>query len=283
MTRQRVRRFVAPAVVLLPMLSLAACLFACGGDDEVELVGTVERKALEIAAPVSETIDAIEVELGDRVEAGQVLVRLDTQVAEAELEAAEAASEAARATLREAKAELERISGLRKAQVVSAQELDRARRAHDEAVAAAAERQARVAQAQKGMRDLTIRTRLAGTVDQLPFEAGERSSAGGVVAVVVADEDPWVRVWIPARVASRAPRGAAAKVFVEGLDAGFEGVLEQVSQQAEFTPHYALTEKESAHLVYESRVRLVDAPADLRAGLPARVELSLHAPQRDAS
>lgn len=244
-------------------------------DDEVALVGTVERKALEIAAPVSETIEEIQVELGDRVEAGQVLLTLDMQVASAELEAAQAAAEAALATLTEAQKELNRISGLRRAQVVSAQELDRARRAHDEAVASKAERAARVAQAEKRVRDLTIRSRLSGTVDQLPFEAGERSSAGGVVAVVVTDQAPWVRVWIPARVASRAPRGAPAKVFVEGLDGALDGVLEQVSQEAEFTPHYALTEEESAHLVYESRIRLDNAPGDLRAGLPARVELSL--------
>jgi HlyD family secretion protein len=209
------------------------------------------------------------------VEAGQVIVRLDTAVAEAELEAAEAAHRASEAARVEAAGEFERIRKLRESRVVAQQEFDRARRARDESVAAAAERTARVAQAKKRLEDLTIRSYAAGVVDQLPFEEGERASAGGVVAVVLADEDPWVRVWLPARATAKAPRAAKAKVRIEGFDEPLDGVLEDVSREPEFTPHYALTERESAHLVYESRIRLEGAPEDLRPGLSAWVDLDL--------
>ena len=264
----------------LLFLFFPMALLGCGSD-ELHLTGTVERKTIELAAPVSETVVEVKAQLGDRVQAGQVIVRLDTAVAEAELAAATAALAASEATQAETAKEFERISRLRKATVVAPKELDRARRARDESVAAVAERKARVAQASKRLEDLTIRSYADGVVDQLPFEEGERASAGGVVAVVLADENPWVRIWLPARAVSRAPREAAAQVSIEGLDQTLNGVLEDVSREPEFTPHYALTERESAHLVYESRIRLEDAPPDLRPGLPARVDLALTSPSGD--
>ena len=257
------------------LLWVALLLFTGCGDDTLHLTGTVERKTLELAAPVSENIVEINATLGERVEAGQVIVRLDSEVAEAELRAAEAAQQAAQATVSQTEQEFQRISKLRRATVVAQNELDRSRRGRDEAVATAAERAARVAQAKKRLEDRTIRSYAAGVVDQLPFEEGERASAGGVVAVVLADEKPWVRVWLPARAAGSAPRSAQAWVSIEGLGKDLRGVLEDVSREPEFTPHYALTERESAHLVYESRIRLEDAPADLRPGLSARVRLAL--------
>ena len=48
-----------------------------------------------------------------------------------------------------------------------------------------------------------------------------------------------------------------------------------MARESEFTPHYALTERESAHLVYETRIAIDDAPDELRPGLPARIVLPL--------
>jgi HlyD family secretion protein len=253
---------------------LLAALAACGGEYErLELVGTVERTALELAAPVSEVIVEIPAEQGSRVEAGAVVARLDSTVAEAELLASQAALAAAEAAVVEARREFERAERLRRSNVGSTQQADRARRLLDEALALTAERNARIAQATKRLDDLTITTRSAGVIDQLPFEEGERVPAGGVVAVVQTDEKAWVRVWIPARAAARAGSDTRAAIRVEGLEKTLNGHVEDVAREPEFTPHYALTERESAHLVYRARVAVDDAPADLRPGLPARIEL----------
>ena len=109
--------------------------------------------------------------------------------------------------------------------------------------------------------------------------AGERVPAGGVVAVIQSRERPWVRVWIPARGVARLNEEAWAEVEVVGLERNFRGRVRDVSREAEFTPHYALTERESAHLVYRARVVLEDAPEDLRPGLAAEVKLVLPAPK----
>ena len=103
--------------------------------------------------------------------------------------------------------------------------------------------------------------------------------AGGVVAVIQTDEKPWVRVWLPARAVGMLGGEAAAEVRIEGFDTSLAGRLLDVAREPEFTPHYALTERESAHLVYQARIALDEAPGELRPGLPARVRLRLSRPQ----
>ncbi|MGD2116542.1 MAG: efflux RND transporter periplasmic adaptor subunit [Acidobacteriota bacterium] len=264
------RRLLAAVVPI----AVTAILSGCGGET-LELAGTVERKALELSAPVSAEIVEIPSEVGERVAAGAVVVQLDTEVAQAELRAHQAARAAADAALKEAEGEYQRAVDLRKARVSAVQELDSATRRRDEALALVAEKEARIAQAEKRLDELTLRAPLAGVVDQIAFEEGERVPAGGVAAVVLADEKPWVRVWLPARAVARTKAGSAARIEVEGLDGHLPGRVLDIAREPEFTPHYALTERESAHLVYETRVVIDEAPEGLRPGLPARVRLRL--------
>lgn len=259
------------------MIQLFQCLFiilalhACKRSDIFQLAGTVERKTLELSAPISEVITQIPVQEGQRVEIDQIIVQLDTEVVAAELLAQESALAAAEALYAEAQGEFKRQEDLRKARVASIRALDIARRQRDEAMALVNEKKARVLQAQRRLNDLAITARNAGVVDQLPFEIGERVPVGGVLAVIISDEKPWVRVWLPARAVSRISPQARIDVKVEGLDKRFKGVVEYISREPEFTPHYALTERESAHLVYETRIIIQDAPDALRPGLPAQV------------
>jgi HlyD family secretion protein len=266
----RLRRF-GPLLLAAPLLALAA---GCSGQ-RVELTGVVERTALELSPPVSEEIVALPHPVGALVAAGEAVVEMRSQVARLDLVATEALHAAAEANLAAAEREFGRVEGLVKSRVSTPKELDNARRARDEAVGLLAERAARVQQARDHLDDLTLRATRAGVVDQLPYEIGERVPAGAVVAVVLSDEAPWVRVWLPARTVSRLAPGAPAEVEVEGLDGTLHGTILDVGHESEFTPHYALTERERAHLVYESRIGLTDAPDGLRPGLPATVRIRL--------
>jgi HlyD family secretion protein len=258
---------------ILLLLALFAVFSGCGGSGELELAGTLERRTLEVSAPISEIIVDLPVNVGDHIDKGTIMVQLDTEVVAAELRAHEAAQSAAKALLKETTSEFNRQAKLRQARVSTSQAYDSAKRKMDEALSLVAEKEARIAQAKKRLEDLTIRSRAPGVVDQLPYEAGERVPAGGVVAVVIADDKPWVRVWLPARAVTQVSIGQEAKVKIEGLDPWFDARVEHVSREAEFTPHYALTERESAHLVYETRVRLTDPKRDLPPGIPARVRI----------
>jgi len=260
---------------IILILAIITAAFGCGGSKELELSGTLERRTLEVSAPISEIIVELPAKVGDHVDKGTIIVQLDNEVVAAEFRAHEAALSAANALLKEASGEFSRQEKLRRARIATTQTYDTAKRKRDEALSHVAEKEARIAQAKKRLADLTIRARTSGLLDQLPYEEGERVPAGGVVAVLIADDKPWVRIWLPARAVTRVKLGQDAKVKVEGLDTWFAGKIEYVSREPEFTPHYALTERESAHLVYETKVRLIDPKRDLPPGLPARVKIHM--------
>jgi HlyD family secretion protein len=265
--------------VVLPLLLAAAC----GPEpSSLRLVGTVERTLVELAAPASEVLIEIGVARGDRVAVGQVVARLDPTLAEAELARAEAALAGARTGAAVADIDLERVQQLRRSRVSSEQDLDRARLAHDEAEAQLREAEAALAAARKHLADLALTSPVAGVVDQLPFERGERVPAGAVLAVLLADEAPWVRVWVPETHFAEIGPGTPASVRVDGVADTLRGSVIDVAREPAFTPHYALTERDRIYLVYETRVRIENAPAGLRPGLPAEVEIEAGGPAPEA-
>jgi len=263
---------LAPPRAIVVVLALLAA--SCGrGDGTLRLVGTVERTLVEVVAPTSEVLAELDVARGDRVAAGRVLARLDPTFAESELARAEAGLASARTGAAVADIDLDRVQQLSRERVASRQDLDRARLAHDEAEARLREAEAILAAARKHAADLVLAAPVAGVVDQLPFERGERVPAGAVIVVLIAEEDPWVRVWIPEASFARVVPGTRASIHVDGVAEPLHGSVLDVAREPAFTPHYALTERDRVHLVYETRVRIVDGPPQLRPGVPAEVEI----------
>jgi HlyD family secretion protein len=263
----------------------ALLLLAChGSDSDLRLVGTVERTLVELVAPTAEVIVEVGVERGQRVAPGQVLVRLDPTLAEAEIARAQARLAGAQTAVVVAQHELDRAIELRGRDVASQQKLDRAQLERSEAFARLHEAEALLAVARKRRRDLDLSAPVASVVDQIPFDPGERVPVGAVVAVVLAEGDPWVRVWIPEERFVQVVPGTRAEIRIDGLDGALEGRVLDVAREPEFSPHYALTERDRVHLVYETRVEIHGAPASLRPGVPAEVHLLAEAhPERDVA
>jgi HlyD family secretion protein len=224
---------------------------------------------------VSESIVEIRVRRGQAVERDEVLARLDPTLAEADIAQAEAAVAGARHRLVTAEHELARTARLHASRIASAQVLEQAQLARDEAAARQREAEARLAAARHRLEELVMTSPVDGVVDQIPFDRGERVPAGGVVVVVLDQAAPWVRVWVPEPAVAHVRPGAPARVRVDGLGATLRGQVLDVAREPEFTPHFALTERDRVHLVYETRVRLDDAPPGLRPGVPAEVTLAL--------
>jgi HlyD family secretion protein len=269
MAGRGVRRVVR-AVGTVALLLGASCRPAA---PDLVLVGTVERTLIELVAPLSETVLDVRVTRGQAVRRGETLVRLDPTLAEADLAHANATLVGARTGMLTATHELVRLQGLQRARVASVQDLERAQLARDEAEARLREAEALLAAARKRLADLTLTSPVAGVVDQIPFDPGERVPAGGVVAVVLDDGAPWVRVWVPEQSVARVHPGTAARVHIDGVTSELAGSVLDVAREPEFTPHYALTERDRVYLVYETRVRIDDAPRELRPGVPAAVTL----------
>ena len=261
------RRHAAAAFLLL--------FPACGRDGgALLLTGTVERTLVELAAPVSETLVELRVERGQHVRRGELIARLDPTLADAEAAGAEARLAGARTADMMATNDLERFAGLRQAHVAAQHDFERAKLARDEAAARLREAESLLAAAQHRVEERSLRAPVDGIVDQLPFYLGERVPAGGVVCVLLEAGTPWVRVWIPEQRVAGVHPGLAAAATIDGLAAPLAARVLDVAREPEFTPHFALTERDRVHLVYEARVALLDAPADLRPGLPAEVRLA---------
>jgi HlyD family secretion protein len=257
---------------------LLATLFplaGCNPDDAtLELVGSVERTLVELSAPVSEVIVALPFERGQHVDAGSVVASLDATLAQAEVARAEAEVAAMNARTQVAVSDRTRIIGLHRKKIASEDQLEHAQLAADEAAARLREASARLAAANKHLQDCTVLAPIGGVVDQLPFDVGERVPAGAVVAVLLQDGDPWVRVWVPERAIARLAPGDAATVRIGGLNDELSGRILDIGREPEFTPHYALTERERVYLVYETRVA-IDGSSVLRPGTPATIIIPL--------
>ena len=245
-----------------------------GPTDSVQVVGSVERTLIELSAPVSEVIAGLTAERGTHVTAGEVVVRLDPTLAQAEVARADAIVAGMRTRVSVTRRDLERAADLTRRRVAAQDQLDHAQLAADEASAQLHEAQARLTVAQKLLADHTIIAPVAGVVDQIPFELGERVPAGAVVAVLLQDGAPWVRIWIPERAVALLGPGSPAAVQIDGVGR-LDGHLLDVSREPAFTPHYALTERERVYLVYEARVAISNPPAGLRPGMPASVSIAL--------
>jgi HlyD family secretion protein len=213
-------------------------LSGCGrNDDDAPLVGTLERDRIEIIAEESEPIVALDVREGDRVTAGQVLLRQDTDVAsarfaQADAQVAEAKHRltelqtgarkediaearqrlaAARATADRDLREFARDEALVKDGVVSQSEVDRSRAAQNASAAAVKEAEAALALLLNGTRvEQLDQAKAALEAAQSARRQLEITDARLVVKATRAG----VVDALPYKAGERPPKGAAVVVLL---------------------------------------------------------------------
>jgi len=112
-------------------------------------------------------------------------------------------------------------------------------------------------------------------VDSRLFELGERPAPGQVVLILLPDEQPYARVFVPEHLRVQVSAGMPAVIYVDGLGTAIEGRVRWVASEAAFTPYYALTERDRGHLTYLAKVDIVEARERLPDGVPVEVDLML--------
>ena len=176
----------------------AAAPVAAGGQTTVlNATGYVTaRRAATVSSKFTGRVIEVHVEEGMRVEAGQVLARLDAatpsaalRLAQAEASAAESALEETRVRIEEARADMQRAASLARQQIQSAADLDRARAQYNALQARLAAQQDQLSVARRGVQvraqdvdDAVIRAPFAGIVVSKNAQPGEMISpisAGG--------------------------------------------------------------------------------------------------------
>jgi HlyD family secretion protein len=153
-----------------------------------------------------------------------------------------------------------------------------------QAEAAVAEAKAALADARVRLARLEVYAPADGWVDALPYHVGERPPAGGVVAILLAGEAPYGRVFVPAAIRVDVAPGTRARVRVQGLEQPIEGRVRTVATDSSFTPYFALTERDRGRLVYLAKVDLLDEGArGLPSGVPIEVDFDLEPKQTGSS
>lgn len=112
---------------------------------------------------------------------------------------------------------------------------------------------------------------VAGIVDSILLEPGERPAVGQPMIVLLAGEQPYARVYIPESLRVRITPGTVARIFVDGLDEPLDGKVRWVSSEAAFTPYFALTEHDRGRLSYAAKIDLEDFSRRLPDGVPVEV------------
>ncbi|HEY7994455.1 MAG TPA: efflux RND transporter periplasmic adaptor subunit [Candidatus Eremiobacteraceae bacterium] len=203
-------------------------------------------------------------------------------------DSARGAAQAADARLRQAIAQLDSVEHGSAAQTVNSA-ADAAAAAHAEqslvlagtrpdqlqqAKAAARVADANVAAAAARLDEARVAAPADGVVDGLDLRPGDLVAAGAAVAQVDEFGDPWVRIYVTQSDMQNVKVGAAVRVRSDAL-AGrtFDGHIETIDAQAQFTPRDVQTAEDRADLAFGVKVRIADPGRALRAGTTVDVAL----------
>jgi multidrug efflux system membrane fusion protein len=152
---------------------------AAGQSNETSLDGVVEAvRQTRLSTQVAGAIVALQVKAGDRVKAGQELLRIDASAAQQGVAASASQVEAAQAQLKVAASELARQKQLHQKQYISQAALERSQAQWEAAQAQvnALQAQTRVAQAQSGF--FLLKAPYAGVVSEVAVTLGDMALPG---------------------------------------------------------------------------------------------------------
>lgn len=185
---------------------------------QVPLTGTVtSARTARLSSEVSGQVEAVSVEVGDRVETGAALIELDREIEQLTLEALRASTRQARAELADAKRRYKDAERLREQRNLSENEL-RLRAAEVEIDGAALKRKEAEEQRQQARVDRHIlRAPFAGVISERLTENGEWIEPGTPVLTLVAVDDLRIEFRVPQEFFSSVNPESALSVTLDAL------------------------------------------------------------------
>jgi HlyD family secretion protein len=325
--KKRTKILALAAVVLLVGGALALRHVFSTADSGLRVYGNVDIRDVNLAFRVAGRVQRVLVDEGDRVQPGQLLAQLDPTPVEREIaegeaniaalaarlsllragnrkeDVAQAAAqvEERRAALFNAEAELARENRLAGTGASTAEHLEQAQAARDQARArlsggeqALAESQigfrreeiaeaaanverakASVAQARLRLDDTRLLAPSGGVVLTRAVEPGAMVATSSTALSLSLVQPVWVRAYVKETDLAAAKPGTAVQVQADSLSGkSFRGQIGFLSPTAEFTPKNVETPDLRTDLVYRLRIVVDDPDGELRQGMPVTVDLS---------
>ena len=185
---------------------------------QVPLTGTVTSpKVARLSSQIEGQVEAIKVEVGDVVRAGDVLLKIDSELEDLTLQAAQAVTEQARAELTDARRRYADAQRLRKQNTISANELD-LREAEVEIDRATLQRQiAEQRRQQARVERHIVKAPFDGVISERHTEVGEWIEPGGTIFTLVSVNGLRVEFRVPQEFFMHIDSGSRIKISVDAL------------------------------------------------------------------
>jgi HlyD family secretion protein len=301
------RRLLIPALSLI-LLALTSCTRSPNADS---VSGTIQVDEVRVASRYGGRVEKLSVQEGDTLKPGEIIVTLEAAELQArreqaaallaeleagprreELQAARAEWEALIPELDLARTNAHRAEELFGQKTISVTEHDQAltrARSLEKSVNAArsryellqagtraeqmAQSRAALAQIDAQLREMQIVAPSDSVVEVLNVKVGDVLAPNQQVATLLLPQHIWVRVYVPGPWLGHIRLQETAEVRVDAFpDRTFQGVVEQIHREAEFTPRNVQTVAERIKQVFGIKIRLDNSSNELRAGMSADVK-----------
>lgn len=293
------------------------------------LYGNVDIRTVNLNFRVSGRLAELRVDEGDKIKTGDILGRLDDApyriaVAQAkanvdalkarltlmqegyrteEIAQAKAAVAQSQSAYQYAESFYRRQQGLWQSRSISANALEDARSAKDQAYATLQSAKQKLTQFETGNRpqeiaeasanyeqakaslekaeldlsDTTLVAPSAGTILTRAVEPGSMINATNPVFSVSLTNPVWVRAYVSEVNLAKAVPGAKLEIYIDARpNKPYQGTVGFVSPNAEFTPKSVETPELRTDLVYRLRIIVSDPDESLRQGMPVTIRFPSH-------
>lgn len=239
-----------------------------GADRTRAFSGTVEASTtVSLSFRIDGQLTSVNVNVGDFVEKGDVIAKVDTTDFELKVRESEASLAQARAEERNARANYDRVSDLYEEESVSLAELDEARAQAESSKAGVRSAEQSLALARQQLEYTTLYAPEAMAVTQVNAEANENVRAGDEIAVAVYGDRPQVKVAVPESLIEPIRKGDRVKVRFDAIaDEAFEATITEVGIAAT-----------QGGTTFPVTVELENRDRRLRAGMAAKVDIRFFA------
>jgi len=267
------------------LLALSSLLSACSNRTNA-VSGTIEVDEVHVGPRAAGRVEKIFAQEGDRLRPGQPIVQLDAaelkarrDLAAAQIESAIRDADSQDAQLVFLRDDAKRQQDLLKRKVVSPTDAERAgsaARAQEKVLEAAKMRvvqaRAQLADIDAQLAEMQVTAPTESVLEVLSVKVGDVLPANREVATLLLPQHLWVRVYVPEPWLGLIKIGDHVRVRVDAFpDKDFDGTVEQVNRQAEFTPRNVQTVEDRIRQVFGVKIRLPNNDDRLRAGMSADV------------
>jgi len=231
-------------------------------------------------------VEKIFAQEGDHLHEGQLIVQLDASelrarrdLAAAQIDTAIHDADSQQAQLEFLRDDTRRQQDLLKRKVVSPSDAERAdslAKAQEKNVQAARMRvmqaRAQLADIDAQLAEMQVAAPTDSILEVLSVKVGDVLPANREAATLLLIQHLWVRVYVPEPWLGHIKVADHVRVRVDSFPGkDFDGVVEQVSRQAEFTPRNVQTVADRIKQVFGIKIRLPNDDDRLRAGMSADV------------